>query len=215
MTVFRPNVVLRLLSKELREIVRDRRALLFGLVLPLLVVPIALAGAALGPRLLMRAQDASQRRVLLWGKLPGEVGAALAASGWVVTSRDQVPADPGAAFRAVFEAGEAQVALAAADPASLYFNPASPESAIAARGVESALQSARLQLTRVTLTEHGLSADLAEPLRWTRHEVTLPLSLAVRFLPAILLLLLGVACLHVALETLAGERERGTLQTLL
>jgi sodium transport system permease protein len=217
-TVLRPTVLRALLGKEAREVLRDRRTLLLTLVVPALVYPLVIAGMGQMTAAAVSSLKGRVVAVALAPGLPEDVSRAVRAAPGVEA---QVALDPAEEVRA----GRARAGLApeggAGDPdhLALVLDGANDESRAAAERLEQAL--ARVRQDRLAARLGTLGVDLAflEPLRVTSRNVSSQERMqsygAARLLPFLLIILSLMGAAAAAVDTTAGERERGTLLTLL
>lgn len=232
----------RVFIKDGREVLRDRRTLFVAIVLPVLLYPV-LALVALQILQLTQPQRADLPVVLV--SAPPEFVAALPQApegGDQPPPRDALvvrPDDPGTTWDVLAErtddAGRAaalqelrQQGLAAAvlvrqrqggwecrwliDDAHRHAERVGVALRHAARALAEHLRTERLKAA-------NLPADFAEPLSITAVSLAPPAEAArsrlAGVIPVLLVLLALSGAFHPALDLIAGERERGTLETLL
>lgn len=204
------------LAKELRETLRDRRTLFLMIVLPTLLYPalflameqIALLGQrSLGERpaaVAVRGADA-------------ELAAFLRAD----SALRLLPAD--SATPAAVRAGAAEAAVlltpGATAGARVWFD-ATDERSVRARDVAAArLEAWGDTLLRRRLAAEGLPPGFATPLAVADSSVATAEEAGGyalgRFLPVLLILMTLLGTFYPAIDLAAGEKERGTLETLL
>jgi sodium transport system permease protein len=226
--------------KELRETLRDRRTLAVMILFPLVVYPLLslLMAQVMAGR--QAAEEARRSRVSLWGPSPAdtdEVRRVLARDrGLEVTllgpPGSPAPAYEGDALRAAKAALQAHdldafvlvtAAGAAASPAGASggANPAPPRPATSVRvwydETHDASEKAR------TRTETLLAAEL--PAGCARRYAITATSVAPeaqvggyvlsKILPLVVVMMTMLGAFYPAIDITAGERERGTLETLL
>jgi sodium transport system permease protein len=212
------QVVIR---KELRETLRDWRTMLMMVVIPILLYPAMLV---IGQQLAlfgMRRIEAAPARVAVSGAVPQELVSFLSRQGrlqaFIGASGD------GASIRA----GEADaiVRVAPASPAEstlrveILFDETRERSAHAHRLVRAALGEWSDSLLVRRLEARGLPADFATPLLLTESSIAGPAErggyFLGRFLPLLLIMITLMGAFYPAIDLAAGEKERGTLETLL
>lgn len=203
--------VLPILSRELTEILRDPRALIAGLVLPLVLYPLLVFG-------LQSATDSARARI---AEQPYRIAVlkneALLAP--VAKSLDKGSVVRIATPLRALGAGAVQVVIDDRTKGELhvYFNGARDDSTTAAdkvRGAVSDLKELRrkraLEAAGVTSDPTTLVESVVTDLTSGRSGSQLPL-----YAPFILILAVLGGASMAALDAIAGERERGTLETLL
>lgn len=206
--------------KELVEAVRDRRTVLLGVLIPLLVMPAITLGL---PYLAQREEArlrAAPARVAVRGPeyLPGFLRTA-AAGEWIV--RVEVP-DPEIALRrgtvdAVLEATRADRGQPVR--VRLLYDGTSVASVLARQKIDEAVAHYSLRQVEQQLASRGLRVERLLPLQ-VEHISLRPGEDAGRVLLATILPFFMTAWMmlggqYAALDLGAGERERGTLPGLL
>jgi sodium transport system permease protein len=213
--------------KEMRENTRDRRTLLSALVL----------GPVLGPVLfgvlvsvtLNRSVTGLDERVSLPIDRPE-----LAPHLVDFLSTHGLDAVPGpasmAAAEAAIRAGEHEIALVLSDafgsmleagrPArvTLVYDQSETRAAVQARRVQSVLDAYSGQLAALRVLARGLDPGLLRPLAIVERDLSTAASRSVLLLGMLtyfLLLSMLMGGFYLAIDTTAGERERGSLEPLL
>jgi sodium transport system permease protein len=91
--------------------------------------------------------------------------------------------------------------------------------AIAAAGLTGMLQRASDAMVQQRLRQHGLPASIVQPIRLTEHNVASAQKMAGsalgQIVPLILVIMTITGAIYPAIDLTAGERERGTLETLM
>lgn len=220
-------VVSTLLRKELIEVVRDRRSLFLMLVLPLLLYPLLF---------LVTTQVAVQQIQKIEAEL-----VPVAVSGWTVPQPivDRIGAqdhiqlvaiqarDP----KALLASGEVRLAvllpetlgrsLADEEPAvvTLLYDETDMTSNRALDQLRRALQDWADELVVERLDRRGLGPNLVRPFDIERVSVAPPQKVGGHLLgqivPLLIVMMVVLGAFYPAIEVTAGEKERGTLQTLL
>lgn len=272
----RLEVVLTIVTKELRERLRDRRALLMTIGLPLLVYPLVFIGFMRIAESGQEAMEAQRSVVAVWGRTPDAITRELAAdtlldvkaglglpddlrasldgggltpapvrqrpqqseaarrmSGTPPPERERLEEDNPVlrAARSVVTSRQADAvvvswpalvpALASDDagPVTIYFDSVRPASEQAAERVEDRLRDAREAVVNARQRDRALPEGFSRAFEILGRDVApderrAGLALG-RIVPYMLLTLAIVGGLYAALDTTAGEKERGTMQTLL
>lgn len=215
-----------LLKKELLDTFRDRRTLIVMILLPVLLYP--------GLLLLMGT-------VMLAGKerLAREHLTIAATTEDAMAILSSQPLPPNTAYTRL-ERADAEQRLKDKKLWAIVEAPIGSSQALAARGqvtvtvdytkrhdrsvealdrLRRVLKAAGVHTLSERLTEAGLPKDFAEPLRLQERDVDFERDLgplmASRLLPLILVVMLFMGALYPAVDLTAGEKERGTLETLL
>ena len=210
--------------KEVRENIRDRRALFNSLLLGPLLFPLLFVG------LMWFLQSAERERQEQTLELP-VVGAELAPSlvrfleqqGTVIQPE---PDDPEGMVRDQ----EVQVVLRILPeypeqwrqglpaPIEVISDPSRQESNTAIRKLKGMLSGYGRQMAALRLQLRGVSPQLAAPIMIRDVDLSTPKSraiLAVIFLPYVLMITAFTGATHLAMDTTAGEKERKSLEPLL
>ena len=210
--------------KEVRENIRDRRALFNSLLLGPLLFPLLFVG------MMWFLESAEQERAEQTLELP-VVGAAFAPSliryleqqGTVIQPE---PEDPEALVRnqetpvvlRILPEYPEQWILGLPAPVELIIDPSRQESNAAIRRVKGLLAGYGQQIATLRLQLRGVSPQLAAPVMVKDVDLSTPKSraiLAVIFLPYVLMITAFTGATHLAMDTTAGEKERKSLEPLL
>jgi len=218
------NGLVTVFRKEVRENVRDRRALFNSLLLGPLLFPLLFVG------LMWFLQSAEKERQEQTLELP-VVGAEYAPS--LIRFLEQqgteiqpAPADPEGLVRDQ----EVQVILRILPeypkkwaeglpaPVEVISDPSRQESNAAIRKLKGMLSAYGQQTAALRLQLRGVSPQLAAPVMIRDVDLSTPKSraiLAVIFLPYVLMITAFTGATHLAMDTTAGEKERKSLEPLL
>ena len=213
--------------KELSETLRDRRTLVAMVLLPVCLYPLLgiLSIQWIGTQEAHRAEQPS--RVSLWGKP------------WPALDRALSEAKPGyvlrrggtrAGLEQAVRAGRIDIVVAMQGEApergrdktarvELVFDDTRPRSALSHRRVARTLRELSDTLRKERLQARGLPTDLLEPLdttvRHVRHAGSPGGHILAGTLPLLVVLMVLLGAFYPAIDVTAGEKERGTLETLL
>lgn len=220
--------VLIVYRKELMDMLRDRRTILSMVVFPLVIFPLLSVGFnALAEKAVKKVQaEKSQIMLLGEGNAP-ELAKKLRAAGGI----EVVPAEQDYAQRindkklraaVEFPAGfEATLKAESKEPPKvlLYYYTAEFRSEAAARRIEEALRAYRDNLVASRLAARSLSPAILKPVEAKRENVAAAERVGAEKLASILSYFLVILILsgasHPALDLTAGEKERGTMETIL
>lgn len=224
----RPRMVWNVAWRDLLSTLRDRRTLTSTILLPLLVLPLLTLGMPLLMGSLMGGQVRETQKVGVIGTLPPELRRTLTRSeGGGSGVRLQPVQDPIQAVRsgeveAVIQvprplptqAGNAQGTL------ELYAKLGNLKSQTGAYAkVRSAVESYNRSLTGKRLTALGLSESVLTPVQVKSVDASPPQEKSAGVLaflvPMLMLNFLLSGAMATALDSTAGEKERGTLESLL
>lgn len=216
----RAPILRALLKKEFREVVRDRRTLLLTLVLPAVVYPLLMAAMTEVSAVAMASLRGRPVEVAVQGALDQDVRTALMREARVVLHNvDDAEAE--------VSAGEAAVGLVqkparspGADPTlQLLLDGAKDEGRAGADRLELILARVREARLESRIKGLGVTRAYLEPLPVQRRNTSgkdrMAAYVAAQILPFLLIVLSLVGATGTAVDTTAGERERGTLLTLM
>ena len=212
--------------KELKDSLRDRRTLLSTIILPSLVVPLLTFGVGkIMSRVVRQAQEDIPSVAILGGADSPAVVAALTKS-----PRVRVVATPVEWKQAIgdkklrvavelppgFEAG---LKTGAAPTVTVFNYSGELKSENGARVVERFLSDLREQTVADRLAERSLPKTLARPFEFKRENVApsekVGGNLFGGIVPYIIIILCFSGAMYPAMDLTAGEKERGTMETLL
>lgn len=230
----RPGMVWRVAARDLLTTLRDRRALLSTILIPLLIIPIFTLGLPLLLGTLVGGQAQTRQKVGVVGTLPPELRGALTrdeqGAGGAVT-RAGVTLVPVEDPRAAVASGEVDAALrvltplpvragGASVPLELYAKLGNLRAETGATSkVENVVQAYNRGLTRERLRAAGLDEAVLTPVALRPIDASPAQeqrSGQLAFLiPLLMLNFILTGAMATALDATAGEKERGTLESLL
>lgn len=212
--------------KELKDQLRDRRTLISTIVIPTLIMPLMFFGASMVmSKIIKKAQDEGTSVMVV-----GAAGAPQLLA--------ELKADP--KFRVVPEAAdykqriadkkmrvalelpenfETRVQAGEAVAASILHYEGEIKSGLGVRELDSFLQKYRTKLVEQRLKERGLPPEIVKPYDIRRQNVAPPEKVGGAtiggFIPYIIIILCFVGGMYPAMDLTAGEKERGTMETLM
>lgn len=220
--------------KELLDTLRDRRALISMIVVPLLLFPLLTVGfGALASRLVQKArQEGSTVMILGAENAPGAAAAIRSAEGIVVVppASDYVARINDKKLRAAVEFPPGFEKRLATDGSSgapdsgaltvkIYHYQNELRSTFALRSLQKILGDYRDQVVKQRLTARQLSPALLAPFTTTDQNVAPPEKVGGTvlggLLPYFIIILSLTGALYPAIDLTAGEKERGTIETIL
>lgn len=220
------SAILTVFRKELLEVSRDRKTLIFMIVLPLLLIPLLFDVTV---QFMIDAEEEADRKTLryaIFGKeqLP-EVADAFAASGF-----PEVPLDDPAEIEAAVDDERIDFALVIQPPGpgrqhvvELWYDNAPISSKVKARtkevldGLGADLRRHRLEA--LDIDDPAEQQGVIEPVVMQPHG-TAPMREVIGervggMLPYLFIIFCFMGAMYPAIDLAAGEKERGTLETLL
>ncbi len=222
-------------AKELRDSLRDRRTLMSIIIIPAFAMPLMffVVGSVMS-KVMTNAQEETPSVMILGGDDSPGVTAELKAARdternrplfRIVPTTDEkqmkqmitdkklrAAVEIPAGFEAALKTGESR--LVTID----YFE-GEIKSGIAQKAVEKFLTDYRQKFTEARLLERGLPATLIKPFE-VRHQNVAPQekvggNLFGGFVPYLIIILCFTGAMYPAMDLTAGEKERGTMETLL
>lgn len=220
-----PNI-LTVYLKELKDSLRDRRTLMSVIVIPTLVMPLMFFGIGkIMSGVMKKASEEIPAVAIIGGADSPGVVAALKQSPnlrIVETPADWKQAISDKKIRAAVEipAGfEAGLKNGAAPAVKVSYYKGELMSDHGASNVEKFLLDLREQTVADRLAEHGLPKSLTRPFEFKRENVAPPEKVGGNmlggFVPYLIIILCFTGAMYPAMDLTAGEKERGTMETLL
>ncbi|MDP1580469.1 MAG: ABC transporter permease [Candidatus Didemnitutus sp.] len=220
------NHIVTVYLKELRDSLRDRRTLISMIVVPTLVMPVIIFGVGfIMSKVIKQARDEATSVVIVGGAdSPGVVQALRADKRFrlvegngdhkqlISDKKVRVAVEIPAGFEAALTDGEPQVV-------NLYFYEGELKSGIGVSAIERFFRDLRDKTIESRLTDRGLAISLVKPFEVKRQNVAPPEkvggNLIGGFIPYIIIILCFTGAMYPAMDLTAGEKERGTMETLL
>lgn len=212
--------------KELKDALRDRRTLISIIVIPTFLMPALFFGVGkIGASVVSKAREETAPIMILGGADSPSTVAALkqvkrmrvvpATDDWRAQISDKkirVAVKIPAAFDAGLKAGTAE-------PVMLYVYEGEMKSTLAVVELEKFFRDLRDQTAVERLTERALPATLIKPFETKRENVAPPEKVGGNMLggivPYLIIILCFTGAMYPAMDLTAGEKERGTMETLL
>ncbi len=218
--------IITVYQKELKDSLRDRRTLMSTIIIPTLVMPLLTFGVGkVMTTILSRAQEEIPTVAIIGGADSPTVVAALKKAPKlrvVAVPADWKQAISDKKLRAAVEipAGfEAGLKAGAAPTVRVYNYSGELKSDLGARAVERVLIDLREQTVVDRLAERGLPKTVARPFEFERENVAPPEKVGGNLFGGIVPYLIIILCfsgaMYPAMDLTAGEKERGTMETLL
>jgi len=212
--------------KELKDSLRDRRTLISMIVIPTLLMPVIFfVGGTVMSKVVKKAKDEATTMVILGGAdSPGVVAALKADAKFKVIEattdfktlisekRIRLAVEIPAGFEAALKAGVAQTV-------TLYHYEGEMKSSMGVGEVDRFFRALREKTVETRLAERGLPGDLIKPFDIKRQNVAPPEKVGGNIIgglvPYIIIILCFTGAMYPAIDLTAGEKERGTMETLL
>jgi sodium transport system permease protein len=212
-------------TKELRDLLRDRRTLISMIVIPTLVMPGLLLIVTLVSLRVVREVAATASSVMIIGGEDSPKARALLANekiAIVPTTADWRQRIADKRLRAAVEIPsgfDATLAAGGQAAVKIYNYEGELRSDRAVSGVRRAFASHADTVVAARLAERGLSPATIKPIAVNTQNVAPPEKVGGNmiggFIPYFFLLLAFTGAMYPAMDLTAGEKERGTMETLL
>ena len=212
--------------KELRDTLRDRRTIITMLVLPTILMPTLIFGFGFIASKVVRQARAETPTIMILGAASSSaVRSALEAHPRirvVPAADDYRTRISDKTLRAAVELpDDFDAAMARGEPAQvrIYHYEGELKSGFAAGELDRFFRDYREKTLQARLDERGLPSTLLRPFDVTRQNVAPPEkvggNLIGGFIPYIIILLCFTGAMYPAMDLTAGEKERGTMETIL
>jgi sodium transport system permease protein len=216
---------LTIFAKELRDSLRDRRTLISMIVVPTLVVPLLMIAAGMVMTKVMRKAQAEASPIAIIGgaEAPAVIAELRADPRFrIVETTDYRKEIADKRLRAAVELPPGfAAALARGEPATvtLYHYETELRSGMGVGALEDFLRKLRERTVEQRLAAQGLPTALVKPFVVERKNVAPPERVGGNvvggMIPYIIILLCFTGAMYPAMDLTAGEKERGTMETLL
>lgn len=214
------RLVRRVFRKEMLETIRDRRTMIIMLVVPVFLYPGLLVVTQQLAIFGQRQLEEAPVTVVAQGA-PASAEAALSADSMIRLRRaeGQGPEVVNGRDAEVFIRFAEPVAADSAFRVELYFDATRDRSRIGRDATVAGLNEWEDQLLAERLQSRGLGADFLEPVEVVDTSIASAQRMGGytlgRFLPMLLIFMTLLGAFYPAIDLSAGEKERGTLETLL
>lgn len=218
--------ILTVYLKELKDSLRDRRAIVSIVVIPTIVMPILFFGVGkIAAGVVSKAKQETPSISILGGEdSPAVVSALRDWKKWrvVETPSDWKQQISDKKIRAVVQIPanfEAKLKTEAPDTVTIYNYEGELKSSIAAGELEKYFRDLRERTVKQRLADRSLPETLLRPFEVKRENVAPPEKVGGNMLggivPYVIILLCFTGAMYPAIDLTAGEKERGTMETLL
>jgi len=218
--------ILTVYLKELKDTLRDRRALMSIIIVPTLVVPLLAFGVGkIAVNVTSKAQEEISAIVVLGGEDSASVVGGLqqvkklrivpGGADW----KQQIADKKIRAAVKIPEGFAAGLNAGLASAVTIYNYDGELKSSLAVGELERFFRELRERTVAARLAEHSLPATLVKPFELKRENVAPPEkvggNLIGGFVPYLIIILCFTGAMYPAIDLTAGEKERGTMETLL
>lgn len=223
--MFRGHRALAVARKEVTDIVRDRRTIFMAVVFPLVLYPLLIIGLIQAAFVQEKRAEKTIAHVGLTGGefAPGLRNSLAEAEGLEViddpgTVEGRLRSRPDVSIAVPFDF-KATIAEGKTATIILTYDSADEGSIGASERVIGVVNKFARYILVTRLEDNGLDEDFVNPVQINRKDIATPRKRGAFQIGKILAFLLVILCmmgaLYPALDAVAGEKERGTLETLL
>src|SRR5258708_4970208 len=220
------NQVLTIYLKELKDSLRDRRTLMSMIIIPTFVIPGLMFGVGkIAANVFSKAREEIPSIMVLGGDKSSNIVVAIKESKKfkiVPSSEDFRTQISDKKIRAVVRfACDCEASIRSGVPSSviIYNYDGELKSSFAVSEVERFFRDLRDKTVAQRLNQRSLPADLLTPFTTQRENVAPPEKVGGNaiggIVPYIIILLCFTGAMYPAIDLTAGEKERGTMETLL
>jgi len=217
--------------KELIDTLRDRRTLIFMLLVPIVAIPLLIIGMTALVVSQLSGLEAERAEIVLVGKeyLP-QAALRLLEENKETTIRsveaarlnemlDSLRMGTIQAVVSIPEMFDKSIQQEAGSSIEIHVDRAEVKSKVAVSRVQEALSEFRDEVIAARLSERGIPGDILTPFEVNVTNVATPRKMAGSefgaFLPYLIIIMCFMGAMYPAIDLAAGEKERGTLETLL
>lgn len=212
--------------KEMLDTLRDRRTLISMILVPLLLMPVLIFGlASLSLRLIHKARQEVATVMILGAEHAPTLAARIReAEGFAVVpaTADYAERISSKQLRAAIEFPpdfEDALGSGTRPTVKLYYYEGELKSQFAVRSLQALLRTYRDEIVAARLASRQLSPDILRPFESREENVAPPEKVGGStfggFLPYIIIILMLQGAMYPAIDLTAGEKERGTIETIL
>ena len=211
--------------KEMLETLRDRRTLISTILIPIILFPVLMFGMGAVVVTMMKKTEAEATRIALIGEEHASSFVSLLLEGddfQKVDVADFKSALKGKEIHAALEFPsdfEEKLTLGENSEATIYYDGAELRSSIAKEKLSGELKDYQDSLVAERLRERNIEKSILHPIEINKENLApkekmggFMLSM---FLPYMIVILAMVGAMYPAIDLTAGEKERGTLETIL
>lgn len=212
--------------KELTEWLRDRRTLISTVLVPLLAFPLLMVGiTALATIMVGNAEKEVPKIMILGGEDSPQLLERLSKTDkltvvpYAANWKDQISNKDIRAAVEIPRGFQAALAAGAAPPVNIYYYAGELKSSFGAGHIQDAVQEYRDEVVKDRLAAKDLPASVLKPFEIKKENVAPPEKVSGAgiggFIGYAVILLCLTGAMYPAIDLTAGEKERGTIETVL
>jgi sodium transport system permease protein len=211
--------------KEMLEAIRDRRTIISTIVIPIILFPIIFVTfGKMASTMVKTAQTERSKIAIIGAEHAPELAAKIreSSSFEIVSAENFQERIEEKKLRAVLEIGAAFIGADrtnAPAQATIYFHAGEFRSQSVLRNLQKVLHDYRDEVVKKTLERSGVPTTVLIPFEVKEQNVAPPKKVAANLLggliPYLIIFLTFMGCMAPALDLTVGEKERGTMETIL
>ena len=216
------KTILTVFNKELIDILRDRRTLFTAIVMPALLIPVMMYGMTKLTKIIMEKEENKKLKLAVLGSPDDFLGRLDTAKIELVhgmtmeTGRDAILAedlDAMIGFKDGFMEKQTQLA---SSKVNLWYK--STNLTVKSR-ITDIMDSYEADILAARIGQLNISEDAIDPIDLKRYDIAPKKEQMGKtvggFLPYMFIIFCFTGCMYPALDLITGEKERGTIETLL
>lgn len=216
------NTILTIIRKELRDTLRDRKTLISAIILPALAMPLLILGVTKLQKTLTDKERSKQLKVAMFNT-PPDVAQVFAdpkikviTTGTLQAAKDSVAAEDYDAVLDFSPQFAADIDSLHAGSLSFYYK---STSMVVEDRLREKLEQYKAGVMNSRFRQLNLSEELLQPLAIKNVDMASQKEqigvLLGGFIPYIFIIFCFLGCMYPAIDLTTGEKEKGTLETLL
>ncbi len=218
------KTVYTILRKELLETLRDKRTLIAMIGIPVILYPLMFLVSTQVIMIQQGRIDERNSKIAITGEPSEQLNQWLEKIEKVKVIQSKAPTDDllaGEIHAIVSATGKPADILAQFGTAevNIKYDSTAPDSNKARQRINEALKEESKQILQARLEKEGLKEEFTKPLAIENENLAPPQkqtgSMLGMILPMIMIVMLGTGAFYPAIDVTAGEKERGTFETLL
>ncbi len=216
------NTILTVFKKEVLDTLRDRRTLLTAIVMPALLMPLLLYGISKLTSSIMEKEENKKLKIALLDA-PSDFSSKLDTAKFEIiggidleAGRDQILADSLDAMIGFATNYQTKIEEMKSGKVNMWFK--STNLMVKSR-LSDVIEEYENKILESRITDLNLTKDAIDPINLIRYDIA-PKNEQIGqmvggFLPYIFIIFCFMGCMYPALDLITGEKERGTIETLL
>ncbi len=211
-----------LFKREIRDILRDRKTMIMMVLLPLVLYPLLIVGVALLSSAIIQSQEEKTYVAAFedCSGLESEIEKICKENTEEIGYKLEIVESDSCREELEAEEIDAYVSMSEEDEVCIHYLSAKDRSSTAANALKAALAVYKSSLTKQQIEEKGLNAEeILNPITVSEQDLSSAEesigSMIGMMMPFFIITMILLGAIYPAIDVTAGEKERGTLETLL